>query len=505
MSEPRHLLARLLGTPEIGRLVPRLAPAILQRVIERCGLEASAEIVALASPAQLRRVLDIDLWRAPAPGGDEAFDIDRFGEWLEILLQLGDDTAAERLAAMDFDLVVGGFAGHLAVFEGGTVSGYTTLDGEHIQGRAAGDRPVYAVGGYVVEARREAPWDAFLEILALLHAERPGFFRRLMRACVALSSGERERDGCDALLADRQQQLTDLAAGREARRDARGYVSPAQARAFLGAARAMERGAVAPPLDPVARAWLRDLGVSEVPADEAAAAPSAADAAGVAAVMDVLADEGLLTPPRALLPPAASDATPFSLARELIDSHPTAPDELAFLTNALLSGCGIHSGAFTAPDASDAVLATCNLGLENWPAAWRAPDLVTAFQIGWGLLHRDLCLHATRALIEALGDIVCADRDLQWAMQTLRHDLRRHLAQGDPWVVCEHLDAIIALDPVAWAVLLALIAECPAIHAAIGASRVLSVDPRSIRFAACNADIAAARGWLETLPARLSG
>jgi len=47
-------------------------------------------------------------------------------------------------------------------------------------------------------------------------------------------------------------------------------------------------------------------------------------------------------------------------------------------------------------------------------------------------------------------------------------------------------------------------AECPAIHAAIGASRVLSVDPRAIRFAASNADIAAALGPLETLPARLS-
>jgi len=503
MSEPRHLLARLLSSPDITRVVPRLTPEVLQRVIDRCGLEACAEIVALATPAQLTRVLDIDLWRPAAPGGDEALDVDRFGEWLEMLLQLGGEIAAGRLAAMDFDLVVGGVAGHVAVFESGAAAGYTTLDGEHVEGRGPADRPAFTVGGFLVEARRESSWDAILETLGYLHAERPGFFHRLMRACVALSNGERERDGCDVLLDGFHQQLADLSHGRAARRDAHGYVAPAEARAFLRGARAIDLRGARPPVDPIARAWLRDL--APEPQAEEAAAPVAADAVAMASVMEVLAGEGLVSPPRALLPAAASEASSLSLVRELIELRATAPDELAFLTNTLLSGSGIRGGAFTAPDASDAVLATCNLGLENWPAAWPSRDLVTAFHIGWSLLYQDLCRHAARALIDALAGIVCADRDLQWSLQTLRHDVKRHLAQGEPWHACDALDAIIALDPVAWAVLLALIAECPAIHAAIGASRVLSVDPRAIRFAACNADVAAARAWLTTLPAALGG
>jgi hypothetical protein len=36
---PRPLLERILGTPQLGQVVPRLPPDVLHRVIQRCGLE----------------------------------------------------------------------------------------------------------------------------------------------------------------------------------------------------------------------------------------------------------------------------------------------------------------------------------------------------------------------------------------------------------------------------------------------------------------------------------
>jgi hypothetical protein len=85
----RHLLERILNTPRLERVVPRLPPELLHRVIQTCGLEDCGELVALATPGQLARIFDLDLWRAARPGSDEQFDAGRFGVWLEVLARRG--------------------------------------------------------------------------------------------------------------------------------------------------------------------------------------------------------------------------------------------------------------------------------------------------------------------------------------------------------------------------------------------------------------------------------
>src|SRR5262245_32712409 len=110
MANSRPLLERLLNTPNLEKIVPQLQPQVLHRVIERCGLEDSAELVALATPEQLARVLDADVWRAPTPGADEAFDADRFGLWIAVLMEAGETVAAEKLLGLDIELVIGGLA-----------------------------------------------------------------------------------------------------------------------------------------------------------------------------------------------------------------------------------------------------------------------------------------------------------------------------------------------------------------------------------------------------------
>src|SRR5712692_8945197 len=97
----RSLLDRILDTPHIAQVVPRLQPELLHRVIQSCGLEDCAELVALATPGQLARVFDLDLWRQSQPGRDEQFDAGRFGVWLEVLLESGAAVATQKLAAMD--------------------------------------------------------------------------------------------------------------------------------------------------------------------------------------------------------------------------------------------------------------------------------------------------------------------------------------------------------------------------------------------------------------------
>src|SRR5258706_13188421 len=72
--DPRALLDRILDVPQLAHVVPRLQPEVLHRLIQRCGLEDCGELVALATPDQLARVFDLDLWRAGQPGPAQQFD-----------------------------------------------------------------------------------------------------------------------------------------------------------------------------------------------------------------------------------------------------------------------------------------------------------------------------------------------------------------------------------------------------------------------------------------------
>src|SRR5207247_8730295 len=114
-----HRLARLLDTPFLARVVPHLAPETLHQLIHYRGLEACGELVTSATPAQLTSLLDLDLWRRAQPGRDEQFNVDRFGEWLEVLADTGDSVAARTVAALDKHLVIVGLCRYLRVFDPG--------------------------------------------------------------------------------------------------------------------------------------------------------------------------------------------------------------------------------------------------------------------------------------------------------------------------------------------------------------------------------------------------
>ena len=57
----------------------------------------------MATPEQLTGVFDLDLWRSDQPGLEEQFDADRFGLWLEVLVESGVDVAARKVSEMNAD------------------------------------------------------------------------------------------------------------------------------------------------------------------------------------------------------------------------------------------------------------------------------------------------------------------------------------------------------------------------------------------------------------------
>jgi hypothetical protein len=210
--------------------------------------------------------------------------------------------------------------------------------------------------------------------------------------------------------------------------------------------------------------------------------------------------------------------------QSVLDCHPAAysrrNEELTYLANSLMAGCSCQARPFTAQQASDAAIAVCNLGLENWPLHWLTAqatvlpddflvchDLVTVFQIGWTILHDKVVLYAAKQLIESLTALRCDDREIQRGLDALRIKMTRHWQTGEPWRARSALEVIAILDMPAWAALLGLIDECPVIHAGMGAAQGLSkhsISPSAFDFISENRQIASVRDFMQSLPEILS-
>ena len=237
MSTLDHRLARFLDTPFLARVVPHLAPETLRQLIQYRGLEACGELITSATPAQLASLLDLDLWRQAQPGRDEQFDVDRFGEWLEVLVDTGDSAAARTVAALDTHLVIAGLSRYLRVFDPGTFEPTASSDDELVDrhdlmnSETSRDVLECEVGGYLVRARRTDAWDAIVTLLVTLEIEQNDYFHAVMQGCRPLSNSRPEIDGLDELLMAPEQDLQDVAIERERRRSRHGYAAPADARA----------------------------------------------------------------------------------------------------------------------------------------------------------------------------------------------------------------------------------------------------------------------------------
>jgi hypothetical protein len=540
-----HRLARLFDTPLFARVVPHLAPETLHQLIRSRGLDACGELVASATPAQLTSVFDLDLWPSTQPGRDERFDEDRFGEWIELLVDTDAAVAARTVAAIDENLVITGLSRYLRVFDPATLASRVANDDEPGDGAS---RPFEGleceVDGYVVRATRTDAWDAIVALLHALDADHRDCFHAVMQGCRRLSNSTPEVDGLDDLLTEPEQQLHDVALDRERRRSQQGYSTPADARAFLQMARQPrhQRSNEAPSINPLVAAYFRAADEAATSADQSArtqggaleSSTRAEVSASIEAVVDLLTEAGLVPEqPRALLEGTAPQPSRLTQIRPLMaylhDTDYTKylgrSRELAFLANTLTAGCSVQSRAFTAQEASDAAVGICNLGLEHWPARWpdaetrdaASPgelgltlpdaflvdhDLVMAFEVGWAVLHQDVSLFVTEQLIATLAKLRSVDAEIRGELRALRRELVTQRDAGTPWRARSALDVIAMVDTPAWISLLGLLDECPVLPAAMTAileRQTGAVSATAFEFISTTAQIREIRAFTGTL------
>lgn len=530
MTKPEvdQQLARLLDSPALAKVVPHLAPETLQQLIQHRGLEACGELVTLATPAQLTSLLDLDLWRHPQPGHDQQFDVERFGEWLEVLIDTGESTAARIVATLDTNVVIVGLCRYLRVFDPGTFEPVSQSDDESIDRHdlmnheTSRDLPECEVGGYLIRARRTDAWDAIIALLITLEIEQYDCFRAVMQGCRRLSNSTPEADGFYDLPLAREQHLSEVEIEREQRQSRQGYATPAEARAFLQMARQPRTSRATITHNPIAAAYFRAVEEEQEqrPTEVAAAAPLESEVddipASIDAVIELLVEAGVMPErPRALLAagPAGTSTPRLLLLKQMLESQRYRDDsayltrsrELAFLANILLAGSSIQSRAFTPAEASDAAACICNLGLERIAAkpSLETVDLMAAFEKGWSVLYEEVSLFVTDQLISMLANLHVADADIRPGLRALERKLVKEREAGTPWKARDAADVLTLLDMTAWTSVIGLLDECPHLPAALTAILERStapVSPTAFEFISTTEQIENVYSYLRKLP-----
>jgi hypothetical protein len=363
------------------------------------------------------------------------------------------------------------------------------LEGEHAR----------EVGGYRVLARRATPWDALVSLLVELGATHSDFFGRLMGRLARASTELLDDEEYEFLPGAQETVSGDVAAARDERREAEGYVTPVMAAAFLSAARGfrLETLASPPARDPVTTAWWRAAERrarargETTPGGAAGSSPAGSKgrAGDVARFVAGLRRAGALPHDAPPLLAGRGEDDRLGLVRAQMrhlqehdrDLHGRRMEELGFVANVLVAGASFNGRRFRPPEAARAAAAACNLGLENWRRAWlprggSAPpadllvhhDLVTVFRVGWSVLNERVGLHTARTLVEILSRLTRHDGGLHADLSELRDGLRKQVEAGTPWRERDNLDALAALDLPTWSVLVGLVDQCPVVPSGSG-------------------------------------
>jgi hypothetical protein len=275
------------------------------------------------------------------------------------LLEAGDSSVADRLAQLSEEFLFFAFSRLLRALDPTEVAASLADDDEAgLVDKVLEAEGCQELGDHLIVARIEDGWHAVWTSLVALDERHPELLRALLRRCwVATREQAEAAGGLYEVLTAEEQLLEDARAERDDRRAARGYVSPADARAFLALAR---RGPQEPEADPITRAYFRELQRVPVSTD---VARSRAQPPRSAPLRQLLAEAGVESAPDEA--PSPTDS-PFRRAVvELSGSDPGAHqrvvEELAYLANVLVAGD--TSRAWEPVEAAERVLELCEEGL----------------------------------------------------------------------------------------------------------------------------------------------
>jgi hypothetical protein len=186
-------LNALLDDPRTPALLRQLASVTLHRVTVALGRADCTDLLAIATPEQVRELLDLEVWRDGAIDPGEALD------WISFLLrELPEQAALRDLRALDVELIA------LLILRQATIHLADELDPDR---EPEGQLHSTPDGWFVVELRGESPERSqqVVELIDALYRAGADEARRLLQAAtweLPLELEELERRWRDGRLQD---------------------------------------------------------------------------------------------------------------------------------------------------------------------------------------------------------------------------------------------------------------------------------------------------------------
>ena len=370
---PTTLLARLINEPDLLLQVRALPIPVFAAAVRQIGVEDAGELIALATTEQLVAAFDEDLFANDVPGERERFSVARFVTWLEVILDAGEEAAANRITELSQDFVVHALSNIMLVFDVDAIAERLRSNDPYAEAadNALENTYVEQIDSYLLVSRVESGWDAAFALVVALDRTYRDVLVQILDRCVAVSG--RYMDDLDALsevLTSSESLAEDVEGDRQERRARLGYVAPLDAKSFLAHARLAPDAHSDEERDAVTRAYVAeqpatapltiDRGPSTELREQLAIACMEADASPLFSG-EVVEGEGEGE--------GEGGEEPLSIVTALQSLASDAPAcfdermrELAYLANVLLAGATIDGQRLRPADATDATLQTVALG-----------------------------------------------------------------------------------------------------------------------------------------------
>lgn len=173
----------LVELPDLANTIRALPAPIFAALVRTVGVGDAGELVALATTEQLVQAFDEDLFVSNRVGERESLDVGRFVVWLEVLLEAGDEVAADRVAELDEDFVAHAFGGVVLALDEDALR--NRLDDGDEDGATQVNKSLESalteeIDGYLLVAKQQDGWDAVLAVVLALDRNHRALLVRLL-------------------------------------------------------------------------------------------------------------------------------------------------------------------------------------------------------------------------------------------------------------------------------------------------------------------------------------
>lgn len=508
-------LETILKNSSLAIQVQSLPLTAITKLIEHIGLEDAGPIIALTTTEQFKAIVDADMWAIMKSGTEESLSSERFLTWVEILSELGDKGAAEKLMELDDELLTAALADVLQVFDTEELSSLNSLNG-FSQGsniEAHLKRSEYIdIDRYIIVFKNTQALSALSEILTSWSGIDHTHFCSIIDRCVQVTLDQlAETDGLMPNYINTAKD--DALDARNNRRTEMGFVSRSDATSFLNLARdRLPLETTSSSNNPIFRSYLRQYKRDQQDSDMTFSLLSEP----LIKLVEELHEPNVASSANTLVPIKQSqsqgpDSEFLNVLLKLQIQNPTFYEsqltEIAFLGNILLTGCSIEERALRASESVQITYTTCRLGVEfilsqrdqEWSSSGaigliQSLGCITLFETGWHLIFKKVSQSTLEKLVEKLAHWASENGKNRTQISSLQLEFKRALQQNKPWEVRQKITWLTGrLGQRLVAVLQGFLDECP--HHLIQKSQGLGTSEDIIFFSSLD-DIAKAKSFL---------